>query len=495
MSEEIKLETAHSGGVKLNAELIEAFSAAFLTNRFDEPKPTAGWMREAWELYGSDAAAVAIAAPRNHGKSTSLTHVFILATVLLRAEDYIGIVGSSEEMAQEHLQDIDNELHENEDLQMSSVTKVKKWVVDQKTDIVCEMADGHQFRIFARGSEQKIRGRKWKGKRPGLIVFEDAEDDEQVESKERREKFRRWMLRAARQALRDGGRTRMHGTILHDDAMLSRLMKNKSWMSRRYSAHKSFDDFSEILWPEKFSEERLRAIRQEFIEEGDSAGYSQEYLNDPLDNDQQFFRKDDFREMDDDDRFRPKKFVIGVDFAFTQVAHNDRCAFEVGGLDTNNTIHAVYSRAEHWDSNQSIDFLFDLEERWHPEFFIFEGGVATQAILPTIYREMANRNAWLGLVVMPAIGDKRLRATALQKRMRAGAVKFDKEMEDYADLEAEMRKFTGHRKGGRDDRVDAMAWMAHGCLKIDQLEPEDFEPEDERHLPPRYEGRSTVTGY
>lgn len=287
----------------------------------------------------------------------------------------------------------------------------------------------------------------------------------------------------------------MHGTILHDDSLLMRLMKNRAWTSRLYGAHKSFDDFTRILWPEKFNEERLRAIRQEFIDDGDSAGYSQEYLNDPLDNDQQFFRKDDFVGMDEDDHARPKKYVIGVDFAFTQDARNDRCAFEVGGVDASNTIHAVHSHADHIDSERSIEYLFELEADWHPEFFIFEGGATTQAILPTIYREMANRNVWLGLVIMPAIGDKRLRATALQKRMRAGAVRFDMDMPDYADLEAELRKFTGHRKGGRDDRVDAMAWMAHGCLKMPDLEPEDFDNDDD-YVPPRKDvGRSAVTGY
>jgi hypothetical protein len=32
----------------------------------------------------------------------------------------------------------------------------------------------------------------------------------------------------------------------------------------------SFDDFSEILWPEKFPEERLKAIQAEFVNEGDA---------------------------------------------------------------------------------------------------------------------------------------------------------------------------------------------------------------------------------
>jgi hypothetical protein len=48
------------------------------------------------------------------------------------------------------------------------------------------MNDGHRFRIIAKGAEQRIRGRLWKGKRPNLLVCDDMEDDEQVENADRR---------------------------------------------------------------------------------------------------------------------------------------------------------------------------------------------------------------------------------------------------------------------------------------------------------------------
>ncbi|MFK5098227.1 hypothetical protein ACI4A6_27790, partial [Klebsiella pneumoniae] len=99
------------------------------------------------------------------------------------------------------------------------------------------------------------------------------------ENKDRRAKFRKWFFRACKQALRDGGKIRAHGTILHVDSLLNRLMKNPTWRHKKYRAHKSMNDFSEILWPEKFPESRLRAIKAEFVAEGDTAGYSQEYLN------------------------------------------------------------------------------------------------------------------------------------------------------------------------------------------------------------------------
>src|SRR5205807_1999085 len=140
------------------------------------------------------------------------------------------IVSPSEEKAAEHLNDIATELRENDAL--AAEFRIKRFLRETSTDIVVECLDGHQFRILARGAEQKIRGTKWRGQRPGLIIGDDLEDDEQVESKDRRRKFRRWFFRACKPALRRGGRIRIHGTILHNDSLLAHLMKNKSWDSK-----------------------------------------------------------------------------------------------------------------------------------------------------------------------------------------------------------------------------------------------------------------------
>lgn len=483
--------------MEFNAKLVEAVSGICLSPRYDDPKPTPEFHREMWALYTSNAKQVAVAAPRNHAKSTALTHDFILVSVLFRQFDYVILLGSSEEMAIEHLTDIAHELHENDDLIREF--EIHKFIVDQKTDIIVQHKDGHQFRIIARGAEQKIRGRKWKGKRPGLIVADDVEDDEQVESKERREKFRKWFFRAAKQALRDGGKIRIHGTILHDDSLLARLMKNSEWVSKKYSAHCSFDDFTDILWPEKFSEERLRGIRQEFIEEGDAPGYSQEYLNDPFDNDDAMFRVQDFLAMSTDDALTDKIMIASADFAVSKDTRSDFTALGVGGKDIQNVIHIVDVRKGRWNALEIIEQMFELQRKWKPQFFFVEGGSIATAILPSIYQEMQRRDVWINLVKVPPMKDKKSRCFTLQKRMRANGVKFDKVTDWYAPLEAELRRFTGHARATHDDQVDMMSLMAWGFENMAEVDAEDFFTEEQmefdRHTHKRDVGRSGVTGY
>lgn len=476
----------------MNAERICGFVNRILYSRLDAPKPTPMFHMELWALCCSDNKQVAIAAPRSHAKSTAVTHAYVLASVLFREKDYVIIVSDTEEQAAEFLGDIKMELKENEELQ--TLFGVAKIIKDAVTDCVVQMNDGYLFRILAKGAEQKIRGRKWRGKRPNLIVCDDLENDESVENKERRTKFRRWFFSAAKQSLSDHGVIRVVGTILHDDSLLNRLLKNKTWVTKRYAAHAGFDDFSNILWPSKFSEKRLREIRQEFIEENDPDGYSQEYLNDPIVEKAGYFRRDDFVPMEADDHKRRMRYYAGIDFAITKTDRSDYTVIPIVGVDDSGMLYVVDVRRGRWDSLQIVDEMFAAQKAYDPDLFAAESGVIEKAIGPFLRNEMFKRQIFMNLHPMTPTKDKVSRARSLQARMRANGVKFDTDAEWFAPLQEEMVRFP---KGTFDDQVDALAWI--GLMLDSMVEAQtDEEYEDEMYdeefgFEPT--GRSLVTGY
>jgi hypothetical protein len=486
--------------VQLTADIIEAFAGVFLSPMYDDTKPTPRFHREGWRLYCSRHPQCAIAAPREHGKSMAFTHNYILASALFRAHQYIVLVSSTEEMAIEHLGDISKELHENEDL--AREFHIAGFDVDQKTDIVCRCTDGYRFRIIARGSGQKMRGRKWMGKRPSLIVCDDLEDDEQVENRESRIKFRRWFLRALRPALRDGGVIRVHGTILHEDSLLNRLVHPKgsesgTWRTLLYKAHTSFDDFSNILWPEKFPEARLRAIRQGFIEQQDALGYSQEYLNDPFDNEEAYLRRDDFLPMEEEDYAAEKLICVGVDLAISKADSANRTSFTIGGKCARNLVHIIDQRLGRMDSLEIIEEFFSIQAAWRPEMFFVEDGQIWKAIKPILTREMQKRDIWLSLTAIPPIRDKAARGRSYQRRHRAHGMRFDKCASWYDAYEYENLRFTGRGEAIADDQFDSTALLSKGFDLLPELETEDLsDVEDDIPAFGRADlGRSLVTGY
>lgn len=483
--------------VELTSDLIEAFQATFLSGGYDDAKPTPQFHREGWALYASDAAQAGVAAPRGHAKSTALTHVYTLASCLFRAEDYVILISTNEELAIEHLGDITRELIENEEL--IEAFQIKGFVTNSKTEIIVEMTDGHQFRILARGSGQKMRGRKWRGKRPGLIVCDDLEDDEQVENKERRDKFRRWFFRAVKPALRRGGKLRIHGTILHEDSLLARLMKDPEWKTLFYKAHESFDDFSNILWPEQFSEEGLRSIRQGYIEQFDSSGYSQEYLNDPFDNTEAYLKKDWFLEMTDEDFDVELKKCVGVDFAISKKDKANRTSMTVAGQTSDNLLFFVDQHVDRWDTPEIMDMMFKIQDEHEPYCFFVEDGVIWKAIEPILNQEMRLRNKFLACVAVSAVKDKATKGRSLQKRMKANATRWHKKARWYAGMEAELLRFTGYSDAVLDDQFDSAAIVSRGFDDLPILDEEDFMTDEElyqrRTGPAQHQGRSKTTGY
>ena len=483
--------------VKLTAELVEAFAGTFLSPLYDNPQPTPDLHRQCWQMYCSDIELAAIAAPREHAKSTALTHDYGLATALFRDQDYIIIVSATEDLAIGHLADIAKELRENDDL--IHEFRIKKLVVDAKTDVIVEFEDGHQGRFLAKGSGQKMRGLKWNGKRPGLIICDDLEEDEQVENIDRRTKFRRWFYRALLPCRRRGGKVRMHGTILHEDAVQARLMKSSVWTTRLFKAHAGFDDFTDILWPEQFPVSRLMSIRQAFIDDGDPSGYSQEYLNDPFDNSEAYLRKDDFIAMTEEDLDKPKVLAVGCDFAVSKKDRANRTSFTVGGKCEDNLMHFVDQYVGRWDTLEWINVMFDIQQRHNPSFFFVEDGIIWKSIAPTLYKEMQIRDIWLNCQPINPVKDKATRGRPFQKRMRAGGCRYNKAAPWYPGYEAELMRFTGTSDAVADDQFDSTATLVKGFELVNEVDEDDFLDDEEleflRSDPRQIAGRSVVTGY
>ena len=478
----------------LTAQLIENFAGVFLSPMYDDPAPTPPFHRQCWDLYCSPHLLVAVAAPRFHAKSTALTHVFILATVLFRFESHVMLVGSSEELAMTALVDIAKEIRENDDLRAEF--GIQKFITDAKGEIIVQCDDGYQFRILARGVEQRVRGIRWNGRRPGLILGDDMEEDEQVESPARRRKLARWVNRALIPMGRRGCKVRFHGTIIHQDSLLANFMADAKspqgvWKTLFYKAHQSFDDFSNILWPEHFTEGELRAVRQRFINKQDAGGYSQEMLNDPQDNEEAYLKKEWFRPMSPEDHEAPKVHYVGVDFAVSKATSANRTSFTIGGKCSSNLTHFVDQRVGRMDSEEIIDEFFSIEARWHPQAFFVEKGQIWLALRPTLEKEMLRANIFLNFIELTPVKDKATRGRPWQKRMKAGACRFDKESSWYPGYELECLSFTEGSDAKLDDQFDSSATLVLGLERQPDIEEEDLLTEDEWF--DRWKGRAGAT--
>lgn len=503
----------------LTSASVEGFVGSVLASRFDGQSSTPDFHRECWELCCSKEKFVAIAAPRGHAKSTAVTLGYGLATLLFRERKFMLLVSDTEAQASLFLGTFKQELQDNAEI--ASLFGLKKdekglvkFVKDTETDVIVECSDGHRFRIIAKGAEQKLRGLIWNGSRPDIILIDDAENDELVMNKERRDKMRTWFNGALIPCRSDSGIVRMVGTILHSDSLLERFMPNpadkltqttdlKQWSTRKsmwkavkYRAHNA--DFTKLLWPSKKSADEFKMLYQEAVRNGMTDTYSREYLNEPIDEAVSFFKKNDFMAISAEERKQKLNYYITADLAISETEKADYSVFLVAGVDEEKRIHVKNVIRDRLDGRDLVDTFLALQRLYDPVAVGVEDMQISKSLGPFLREEMVKNNTYISLYPLKHGGkDKVTRARSIQARVRAHGVKFDKDSDWYPIFENECLQFP---RGKHDDQVDTFAYLG---LMLDQLieAPTKEESELEEYMEElensdlNNQGRSSLTGY
>lgn len=505
--------------MKVTKEVVSGFVSSVLSHRFDGATESPQWHHDAWELCCTNNKYVALAAPRGHAKSTAITLGYGLATLLFRERKFMILVSDTESQASLFLGTFKQELQENEALiELFGLKKDEKGLVkfskDTETDIIVEFEDGHKFRIIAKGAEQKLRGLIWNGSRPDIVLGDDMENDELVMNKDRREKMKRWFRGALMPVLSQHGIMRLVGTILHMDALLETFMPNPNdkqtvveglkmyskrrtlWKSIKWKAHN--DDFTEILWPQRFTAEGFAALKEDFVKDGMADVYSQEYLNVPIDESSTYFRRADFLPIREEDKTKNLLYYITADLAISEKERADYSVFIVAGVDEDKRIHIKNIIRDRLDGREIVDTLIALQRLYDPVAVGIEDMQVSKSIGPFLNEAMLTANVFLNLYPLKHGGkDKLTRSRSIQARMRAKGVKFDKDSEWYQRFEDECMRFPRDK---HDDQVDAFAYLGLMLDKIIEA-PTNKELEEEEYRNELHDsnagdaGRNSTTGY
>ncbi len=193
-----------------------------------------------------------IAAPRGEAKSTITSQIFAVWCVVYRRKHYIPIIMDAFDQAATMLEAIKAELEANPRLQMDFPEAVGQGRVWQQGVIVTSQ----NIKLQAFGSGKRMRGLRHGPHRPDLVICDDLENDENVRSPEQRDKLEGWLKKTVlKLGAADGSMDLVYiGTVLHYDSVLSRILKNPLWKTKRFQAviewpHRMdlWDKFEEIL--------------------------------------------------------------------------------------------------------------------------------------------------------------------------------------------------------------------------------------------------------
>lgn len=172
------------------------------------------------------------AAPRGNAKSTWADLVLVLWCAAFRYRSFALIVSDTASQAEDFIQFIKAELEVNERLAQDFPKLVGQGPIWRADVIITK----NGIKIRGAGAGQKLRGMRHGSKRPDLVICDDLENDEAVESQDQRKKTEKWFFKAL---MKIGQKNTVYiivGTILHYDSLLSNLLKKPGWKGRKFKA-------------------------------------------------------------------------------------------------------------------------------------------------------------------------------------------------------------------------------------------------------------------
>lgn len=496
---------------RLGAIDMEFFGQAYFPHYFSRPSPEfhrdldaiwqQGVLKGRYPLAPRDARAIsrmpgcrrAVAAPRGHAKSTTLTFKGTMHAVLYGYKHYPIILSDSSDQAEGFLENIRVEFEENglirEDF---GDLQGKVW----RNNVILT-ASG--IKVEAIGSGKKIRGRKHRNWRPDLLVLDDIENDENVRTPEQRLKLSNWFNKAVSKAGDDYTDIVYIGTLLHYDSLLAHTLSNPGYKSIKYKAVLAFSDAEDlwkqwediytdlsndsheedaraffeahreemlegtkVLWEEKLSYYDLMKMR---VDEGE-ASFNSEEQNEPINPDDCLFQEewlDYYNEAEVDFKDRNFIFFGFVDPSLGKTKHSD--------------FSAIITLAKHKATGYMYVYDADIERR-HPDRIIADilekerrlrrdfgkgykkFGCETVQFQWFLKEELVKASAKAGLYLpveeVPQTADKVLRIQTMQPDIKNKYIKFSRR---HKRLLEQLLQFP---MGAHDDGPDAL----EGCRTL-----------------------------
>lgn len=410
---------------------------------------------------------VAEAAPRGHAKSTEVSYVFPLWSGCNQQHNFCLQVSDTYAQSVEFVNALKDEFENN--------VKIR-WLYG---DLVSDLWRDGEFvlssgvKYMAVGAGMKVRGLRYRQYRPDLIIVDDLENDEQVNSAEQRKKLKRWFTKALLPALSRDGRCIVIGTILHFDSLLNNIIQHKemfaSWHTRLYTAiFKDKKGKDRALWPEHMSLDYLRSIRDnskhpKYI---GSIAFAQEYQQKPFDEEDAIIQPDWIQWTPS----RPAANTIvaraqGVDPAAGERQRNDPTGQVVAELDNMGNVYVFYASDKRLSPQKNADDMRRVYDTYEPTALGIEAGT-----LELVFRGLLG-----GMAVVPQKPDKDKvrRLMAVSSFFEGGRIYFVQGGKGIQALYDQLMEFPS---GSHDDMVDAMVYAIRMLLV--QSKPSDSDVQE-----------------
>ena len=245
--------------------------------------------------YATTHNRILVKAYRGAAKTTLISRLLTLWQILRGDKRYAILISSTLDLAKEGIDLLKIELEDNANLIHDfNIKPFNVWSSEEISFIV----DKKPCKIKSFGAGKKIRGTNFLSIRPDLIICDDIENDENIESKTQRDKLYKWFNKAILKLpsrLNPNYNLIIVGTTLHYDSLLQRIAQRSDFIVYNFPLITTMPSNLDSLTKENLNSYKptkyalddtslnIKEILSDYLE--DKASFYSEFQNEPLDKD------------------------------------------------------------------------------------------------------------------------------------------------------------------------------------------------------------------
>lgn len=447
------------------------------------------------------------AAPRGNAKSTWTTLVMPIWCAAYKHRTFPLIVSETNAQATDFIQFIKLEIEMNERLAQDFPLLCGEGPIWQSDTIITR----NGVKIRGVGAGQKLRGMRHGSRRPDLVIGDDLENDEAVESADQRKKLEKWFFKAL---MKIGQKYTVYivvGTILHYKSLLSDLLDKPGWKGRKFKAvlkfsksrlwekwEEIFTDISigkeeaearadaffeknkeemlkgtQVLWPEIEDYYYLMKMR---ISEG-PAYFDSEKQNEPINPEDAIFLEEWIQYYDEDAvDLKGIRQAGACDPSMGKKSKSADPSAILGGRMKDNVIYLTVADIEKRHPDKIMEDILTYHKRDPFDEFVIEEVQFQEFFKNTFEKEAHKRGLTMNVKGIKPNTDKDLRIITLQPWIKNGWIRLRKQ--GMNELKNQLIYYRPKGKGGHDDGPDALE-MLKSLLESGLIKAASFGSETE----------------
>lgn len=368
------------------------------------------------KYFGKDKQ-VLIEAFRGSAKSTMMEWLVIYVAAMgtlynFGKVDFIAFIGDSMENGTKNFfRNVAGKIDRSELLRTLITVK-------RKTDSEMELvnADGVELNLKGYGASTNIRGVRYKGNRPDIVILDDITTNDAINSETIQNTINDNFYKSVIPALHP---TRFKiffiGTPISERDIIHQLSDNPKWVVHKFPIALKFPcEESEFVgnWEDRFPYDAVLEKYEMYKAAGKAQDFYQEFMLEITDLTTLLVDEEDIQWFDPSivkDNKHNYNFYISTDFATSTKKSADFSTIGVWAISSNSDWLLVDGQCIRQTMQENIDDLFRYVKKWSPLSVGIESSGQQGGFISIMQEMMMKRNAWFTFAKKPGTKDVGIR--------------------------------------------------------------------------------------